>query len=182
MPNPERRAAAVVRDANDAPLKTFEAKERSVHTSTPAQDQDTWLRELYTNDLGEMVCQICEHEMPFKKRNGEYYFEAVGAFDSLTREHHQNHLALCPVCAAKYKEFIKRDEAAALRCLEAINETEPDDPVVPLAFGDENATLRFVSSHLRDLKRIIATEASQTRDRSVHAGSTTSSFRSEVQR
>ena len=50
--------------------------------------------------------------MPFKKRDGQYYFEAVEALNTLSQELLPLHLALCPVCAAKYKEFVKRDEAA----------------------------------------------------------------------
>ena len=58
--------------------------------------------------------QICEEEMPFKKRDGKYYFEAVEAFTLyyFRKEHHAQFLALCPLCAAKYKEFIKRDKTA----------------------------------------------------------------------
>lgn len=39
--------------------------------------------------------------MPFKKRNGEYYFEAVEIFNDISIEHAALHLALCSVCAAK---------------------------------------------------------------------------------
>ena len=58
------------------------------------------------------MCQICEEEMPFKKRDGEYYFEAVEAFTNeyFPKEHQGQYLALCPECAARYKEFVKRDE------------------------------------------------------------------------
>jgi len=48
--------------------------------------------------------------MPFKKRNGEYYFEAVELLskDDFPKEHHSQFIALCPLCSAKYKEFIKK--------------------------------------------------------------------------
>jgi hypothetical protein len=47
--------------------------------------------------------------MPFKKRNGEYNFEAVGIFsrNHLPIEHEAQFLALCPLCSARYKEFVK---------------------------------------------------------------------------
>ena len=156
VPDPDRRAQRVRRDAQTAPPKEYEQRSRSVRTSEPTQDPSAWLRELYRNSSEQMICQICEQEMPFKKRNGEYYFETVEAFDALSSEQHQNHLALCPLCAAKYKEFIKRDNAALQRCQESI--VAADDAVVALQLGDQNATLRFVASHLLDLKTLLAGE------------------------
>jgi hypothetical protein len=103
-----------------------------------------------------MICQICEQEMPFKKRDGECYFEAVEALDTLPKEQHQNHLALCPLCAAKYKEFVKRDEDALQRCQALIIAADGD--VVALQLGGEDATLRFVASHLLDLKTLLGGE------------------------
>lgn len=151
--DPDRRANRVRRDAETAPPKEYEQRLRSVRTSEPTQDPTTWLRELYTNPSGQMICQICEQEMPFKKRNGEYYFEAIEALDTLPREQHQNHLALCPLCAAKYKEFVKRDEDELGRCQDLI--IAADGHVVALQLGGEDATLRFVASHLLDLKTLL---------------------------
>ena len=59
-----------------------------------------------------MICQICEQEMPFKKRNGDYYFESVEFTPSVGIEQSSVYVALCPVCAAKYKEFVKSDTEA----------------------------------------------------------------------
>ena len=52
--------------------------------------------------------------MPFKKRDGEYYFETKEALsrDYFTKEHEAQYLALCPECAARYTEFVKNDEDA----------------------------------------------------------------------
>ena len=87
-PNPARRSERVAHDAETAPEKTYETKSRSVRTSEPAQDPSTWLREAYTNSSGQMVCQICKEVMPFRKRDGQYYFESVESLDILAQEHH----------------------------------------------------------------------------------------------
>ncbi len=152
-PNPQRRSEHVSRDAETAPEKTYEDRHRSVRTSEPAQDPSALLLELYTNPSGQMVCQICEKEMPFKKRDGQYYFEAVEALSTLSKELQPLYLALCPVCAAKYKEFVKRDETASQRVSDAI--VAAPAPRVPLQFGGEAATLRFVDSHFLDIRTVI---------------------------
>jgi len=155
-PDQDRRAKHVRQDAETAPPKEYDQRLRSVRTSEPVQDPTTWLRELYMNPSEQMICQICEQEMPFKKRDGEYYFEAVEALDTLPKEQHQNHLALCPLCAAKYKEFVKRDEDALQRCQTLIIAADGD--VVAIQLGGEDATLRFVASHLLDLKTLLGGE------------------------
>lgn len=109
------------------------------------------------NSSGQMVCQICKKEMPFKKRDGQYYFEAVEALNTLPAEHHALFLALCPVCAAKYKEFIKRDADAHERVRGAV--AAATEPVIPLTLGSEAATLRFVDSHFIDLQAVLQAAA-----------------------
>jgi hypothetical protein len=156
-PDPGRRATKAAVDAEAAPPKTYEDRRRSVRTSEPAQEPTTWLREAYTNSAGQMVCQICEEEMPFRKRDGQHYFEAVEALNTLPAEHHALFLALCPVCAAKYKEFVKRDEGEDKRVRGTIASAK--EPVIPLTLGSENATLRFVDSHFIDLQAVLQAAA-----------------------
>ena len=91
--------------------------------------------------------------MPCKKRHGQYYFEAVEALNTLSQELLPLHLALCPVCAAKYKEFVKRDEAALQLARAAL--VASDAPLVPLQLGGETASLRFVDSHFLDIRTVI---------------------------
>ena len=52
---------------------------------------------------------MCANEMPFKLKDGSYYFEAVQVSDDFTKENHELYLALCPLCAAKYSYFVKKD-------------------------------------------------------------------------
>ncbi len=107
------------------------------------------------NNSDEMVCQICKEEMPFKKRDGEYYFEAVEALskDYFIKEHEAQFLALCPLCAAMYKEFVIRDEDAMKKLYRALKDSE--DLEVPLKLGELETSIRFVQTHRQDMKTIL---------------------------
>ena len=124
--NPDRRQRRVEEQLDSSPEKEYELQERSVRTSRGAVVPKIDLREQYTNDSGEMVCQICEKEMPFKKRDGEYYFEAVEALskDYFSKEYEAQSIALCPLCAAMYKEFVKRDEDAMKELHNVLKDSE----------------------------------------------------------
>ncbi len=102
-----------------------------------------------------MICQICEEEMPFRKRDGEYYFEAVEALsrEYFPKEREAQFLALCPLCAAMYEEFVKRDEGAMKALYDALKSS--DKPEVPLALGKWETSLRFVETHWQDMKTIL---------------------------
>ena len=93
--------------------------------------------------------------MPFIKRNGEYYFEAVEALSNkhFTREDESQFLALCPLCAAKYKEFIKRDEAAMIDFKSDL--IKSDHPEIPLTLGTEKTSVQFVEDHWDDIRTIL---------------------------
>jgi len=93
--------------------------------------------------------------MPFKKLNGEYYFECVELFDSkiLPKEHEAQFLALCPLCESMYKEFIKKDKDVMENLKLAL--ISSDNPEIPIQLGELSATMRFVDTHLYDLKFIL---------------------------
>ena len=153
--NPERRQERITDQLSESPKKEYEERERSVRTTRGAIDPSLWLREQYTNDDGQMVCQICKKEMPFRKRNGEHYFEAVETFshDYLPMEHEAQFLALCPLCAAMYKELVKKDEAAMADLRKAL--LEMDSLEAPLRLGDLETTIQFVETHRYDVKTIL---------------------------
>ena len=152
--NPERREEKMAKEIQGVPEKTYQPRERSVRISLPSkQDRETFLRESYTNSDGQMVCQICKNEMPFKKRDGHYYFEAVEVLSDQDIEHEALYLALCPLCAAKYKEFVKRD-AELIESLEASIITS-EKPEIPICLGQFQTTIKFVETHFLDLKTII---------------------------
>lgn len=154
--SPERRREKVHVSAGEAEERVYEERQRSVRVSGAGCDPKSRLIELYTNDDDQLVCQICEEEMPFKKKNGEYYFEAVELFNGLNREHEQNYAALCPVCAAKYKEFIKSDMAVQTSLKNEIikNSVQCFD----LNLGEMKGRIRFVEVHLADLAEVIDVE------------------------
>ena len=155
---PERRQKRIGEQYGNAPKKEYELRERSDRTSRGAIDPTQQLREQYTNEDGQMICQICEKEMPFKKRDGEYYFEAVEALskDYLPKEHEVQFLALCPVCAARYKEFVKNDEDAMRKLHRALKQS--DELEVPLTLGEWETSIRFVETHRIDMKTILQQE------------------------
>ena len=95
--------------------------------------------------------------MPFKKNDDEYYFEKVEVLsrDYLKKENDSQFLALCPLCAAKYKEFIKKDNNAMNQLYSNILATKNDNFEFTLQLGSELTTIRFVELHLLDLKEIL---------------------------
>ena len=153
--NPERRRERLAEQLSDAPNKEYEQRDRSVRTTKGAVDQVLWLRNQYKNEAGQMICQVCKEEMPFIKRDGEHYFEAVEALsrDHFTMEHEAQFLALCPLCAAMYKEFVKQDEGAMVVLKNAL--INMDGFEVPLHLGDLDTSIRFVETHRDDLRTII---------------------------
>jgi hypothetical protein len=153
--NPDRRQERLAEQMNDAPEKEYEQRNRSVRTTKGAIDPILWLRKQYTNDAGQMICQICKEEMPFRKRDGEYYFEAVEVLsrDYFAKEHEAQFLALCPLCAAMYNEFVKHDEGAMESLKNALINSE--DAEVPLQLGELDTSVRFVESHFLDIRTII---------------------------
>ena len=102
-----------------------------------------------------MNCQICKTEMPFRKRDGEYYFKAVEVFSKnyLPKEHKAQYLALCPLCSARYKEFIKKDEGAMAILRKDLDNT--DELEIPLRLGKLETSILFDAKHFHDLRFII---------------------------
>jgi hypothetical protein len=154
-----RRAERIGRSVIESPEKTYEIRSRSVRVSDPVSDPKEWLRTTYTNSNGQMICQICQFEMPFRGRDGQPYFEAVefAGSEILSFEHAEAYLALCPVCAAKYKEFVKR-EPSELRTL-VTRVLQNAAPIVTINLGEERGSLRFVDIHFLDIQLLLAQQA-----------------------
>ncbi|MBF2761597.1 MAG: hypothetical protein ISN28_15460 [Ectothiorhodospiraceae bacterium AqS1] len=149
--NPDRRSHRVVERAGKAPKKKFEKRLRSNKTSSSIGDKKVYLREFYTNEE-KLLCQICENVMPFRGRNEEYYFEAAQIFDDLDGEYEEMHIALCPLCAAKFRELIKKDEDQRQRFrsdLVKLDIETTDVLRIGLDFGEEKGSIRFVKTHLK---------------------------------
>ncbi len=152
--DPTRRAKKAKESVDGAPDVEREEKKRMVRTSASNIDKRSYLIEKYSNDDGQMVCQICKDEMPFRKRDNEYYFEAVEALKGGSKEHASNFLALCPVCAAKFKEWIKKhDDSAKLFAERVLDEDGLD---VSIDMCDKPYTVSFVEQHRIDLHAYLA--------------------------
>lgn len=157
--DPERRTQRAKGRAGEAAEKKYEGRNRSVRVSGPAGDNVTYLEQNYTNDKEQLVCQICENEMPFRRRDGRYYFEAVQLLDDLAKEHVAAYVALCPLCAAKFKELVKRDEKQRQRLREDIVNSE--ELRMELELGKESGSIRFVEKHLLDIRGFLVEEDEQ---------------------
>ena len=154
-PNLKRRRDKVSQDYSDSPLKKYEPHNRFIRVTKDIATTRTWLRNTYTDLSNQMICQTCHNEMPFKKRDGEYYFEAVEALSRkyFSNEYEAQFLALCPLCAAKYKEFVKHDEDAMQELYRALKKSNSLE--VPLRLGDWKTNLWFFETHRQDLKTIL---------------------------
>jgi hypothetical protein len=146
-PNPDRRWTKVAEDAEGAPAKRREVRERTVRVEPPGHRDSAraYLTELYTNDNGVMVCQCCREEMPFRLADGSYYFEAVQFDYECARELLENHMALCPVCAAKYLNARTTPDAGMRLALEKGNAE------IPVILAGKPERIRFVNDHKNDL-------------------------------
>ena len=153
LSNAERRKEKIIEKYRMSPKKKYEKKGLSKKTTENTIDPRTWLREIYTNKEGQMICQICQKEMPFKKRNGKYYFEAIELLNDFDREMEELHIALCPLCAAMYNEFVKHGEGTIESLKNALMNSE--DTELPLQLGDLNTSVRFVERHFLDIRTII---------------------------
>ena len=164
VPNPERREKQILSELGKAPDKEYAQKLRSVRTTKGAIDPKTWLSIYYTNDDNQMVCQICQEEMPFKHRSGNYYFDAVEMLkDHFTKEYESQFLALCPECSPKYKTFVKQvPEAMNTLRQRLIDSDKSDDFEIPLKLGDWDTSLRFVERHWLDVKTLLDFYAQQS--------------------
>lgn len=154
--NPEQRAQSVSGGISGAPDKTYKDYTRSVRTSNKFVNNVAYLKNYYTNSDDDMVCQLCKKIMPFKKKNGDYYFEAVEIFPKkvICKENESLYIALCPTCSAKYKEYIKPDPDKIQALLSHFHSNENEE--IPIE-TDISETLRFNPPHFLDIRTIVNT-------------------------
>ncbi|MGV9763605.1 sacsin N-terminal ATP-binding-like domain-containing protein [Micromonospora tulbaghiae] len=164
--DPEQRARGAGENAADAPERRSEKRVRTVQIQVPGLQSAAraYLTQMYTNDEGVMVCQVCTSAMPFKV-GGDYYFEAVQFVKDSTRDLHENRLALCPTCAAMYRHA--RD--TPLEDLRAALLAHPvggqSSITIGLMLAGEAAMIRFVGKHAIDLQAALAaTKGVQSED------------------
>ena len=165
-PDPDRRSARVGERAESAVPHSTVRRESSV---TEGQGElraeaKAYLRGHYTDpDSGHLVCQICQHLMPFQFK-GEDYFDAVLCVRRRQKDHIQNHLALCPVCAAKYRHARETDDEEMAARIREID-VSPDHRAVELSvvLAEEPHLLHFAAKHALDIRAVL-TRAGEQRD------------------
>lgn len=161
VPNPTRRKQGVLEDAEDAPDVESVRRERSIQqgVSEVTARAKAYLRAKYLNTDGQLVCQCCHDEMPFKFPTGDHYFEAVQciADHSTEARNFQNRLALCPTCAAKYQYAKETDDREMRGRIVDIGVDERVPAVeIPLRLAGRDVTLHFVGTHWFDLKTLLS--------------------------
>ena len=152
----ERRKELLIIELSDAGEKIYKILPKSTKTTGNTIDQRTHLKERYTTDNNKMQCQMCSKEMPFKKRNSdEDYFEAVEALGKsyFFKEHEAQYLALCPECAAEYKEYVKKDPKAREIFHDALKHS--DSPQIHLESHGRTIRIWFQDKHWQDLKTVL---------------------------
>lgn len=157
VPNPERRRKGVLERRDNAPTKESVTRERTIQPGARPEtlEAKAYLRAKYRNREGQLVCQCCHAEMPFKIRN-DHYFEAVQCVRRLDHHYFENRLALCPTCAAMYQHARETDDAEICR---SIIEHDASDMAsfaeITIRLAGRQFRLRFVGTHWFDLKTVL---------------------------
>ena len=157
VPNPDRRRKGVLERSENAPSKESVMRERSIQPGIAniLAEAKAYLRAKYTNPHGEMVCQCCQYQMPFKIGDA-YYFEAVQCVKEMKNHHIENRLALCPTCAAMYQHARETDDTEIRRLI--VEHAAPDNASsveIPVTLAGKQLNLRFVGTHWFDLKTVL---------------------------
>jgi hypothetical protein len=161
--NPYQRAALAGIDGATADETRYETRERSVAIRSQGQIKrgKEYVRQHCSNGDGHVICQVCLQTMPFQV-SGLDYFEAVEVIDRRKKDHKQNRLALCPVCAAKYRHARSTGNAELIKLisLESVDETTAKVKI-PVTLAGENISITFSAKHFIDLKAVLASAGEQ---------------------
>lgn len=156
--DPERRTHVAALDAVGAPERHTESRVRSVVVgqALAREESRSYLRELYTSAEGEMFCQACQKVMPFKRSDGEWYFEAIPFVGGRKKVHRVNALALCPLCAAFYVHKRAPNDGALLESLDSLKMVAGQGSVeLAVLFDGRRTTLQFTGKHALDLRTVL---------------------------
>jgi hypothetical protein len=153
--DPVRRAGIAAIDALNAPHHATEVRERSVviGQKQAANESKAYLREHYTTASGDMFCQVCQKPLPFKTKDGRWYFEALRFVTGRRQIHTPNAIALCPLCAALYNHARATDDEQLLEKLFAIPvEASQITVEVPVVLDGERVRIQFTGKHAIDIQ------------------------------
>ncbi|WP_224958713.1 sacsin N-terminal ATP-binding-like domain-containing protein [Geomonas subterranea] len=157
VPDPERRRRGVLDRRDNAPAKESVSRERKIQAGLPQEilEARAYLRAKYTNANGQLICQCCHQEMPFRVK-GHHYFEAVQCIRDLPKHHYENRLALCPLCSAMYRHARGTGDIEVIQSI--LNNDCPDTAAsvaILVKLADAEFNLHFVGTHWFDLKTIL---------------------------
>lgn len=149
--NPEHRDDRVGQQASEAPGRETEKRQRSVSLDLEEVKKAAaqYLRQQYTNNDGEMICQICKAPLPFKLDNGSYYFEKEEFLTDLEKRYYQNYLALCPNHSAMFQHTNGSKEFLS----EMFQELASNELKVIIAQKD--MSIYFTATHRADLHSVL---------------------------
>jgi len=163
--DPEGRFDKSAEGSLGAPENKKELREISVSTDElrkVKEEAREYLRQKYTTD-SKLYCQACHEPASFKVKN-EWFFEAVEFVRNRKRILKENYLALCPLCAAKYKyaREPKDDEVLIGSVLEWNFDDGEQVVSLNLALAGKSVNLNFTQTHAISLKAAL-TVAGETR-------------------
>lgn len=153
--DPLRRENEITEQTRLVPPVDRQVRLRTIRPNWATKEEArATLREWYQNVEGQMVCQVCCCEMPFKLDDGSYHFESVECVKGVSHELPQIYIALCPVCAAKYQHANGTTPSELKQRLLAARDFE--EPV-PVTLAREECDIFFTQVHLHDAQTAIRT-------------------------
>ncbi|MGQ3053670.1 MAG: sacsin N-terminal ATP-binding-like domain-containing protein [Roseateles sp.] len=152
--NPDRRRERVSEDVLATPDKSVAVRERTVQigVNEAKAEAKVYLRDQYTNGNGQMICQACKDELPFRLPTGAYYFEAVELVDGQPKRYRAAYLALCPNHAAAF-QYANSQRNSMRELLATAASTE-----VEVTLGGRKTTIYFTQTHLADARASLSVE------------------------
>lgn len=154
--NPARRNEVIKKEFENAETQATAIKERTVRVTVDKKRAKAYLKSMYTDDRNYLRCQMCRDMMPFKKKDGEFYFEATQITQNMKKEFPAQYLCLCPNCAAEYSEWVIKEDGSK-NFIQAILHQE-----VAIAGGNIYVSIRlsngkilhfcFTQKHFIDIK------------------------------
>ncbi|CAM8662042.1 HATPase_Hsp90-like domain containing protein [Comamonadaceae bacterium] len=156
--NPDLRVQRVGEEAKNTPRKETAIRERSVPlgAAEAIADAKVYLQDQYTNSNGQMICQVCKDELPFRLPSGAYFFEAVELVADTKKRHRSIYLSLCPNHAAAYRHANgQRNSMGELVVIASANEIE-------VSLGGRETSIYFTQTHLADAKACISVDESES--------------------
>lgn len=152
--NVELRTQRVAEQAKQTPQKASQLRTRAVQLGYEAAKVEAklYLTEQYTNSGGQMICQACKDELPFKLPSGGYYFEAVEVVQDSAKRFREGFLALCPNHAAAF-QYANAQRNSMHELVAAAGGSK-----IEIALGGKEITLYFTQMHLADVRACLTAD------------------------